>query len=275
MDVARRNNLRVLGRGTRPLVFSHGLGGDQTAWRSVWPAFEADHRIVLLDHVGSGQSDAAAYDPVRHGSLHGYGADLAEILETLDLDDCVLVGHSAGAMISILADLAAPGRVSGLVLICPSARYMDDAGYRGGFSQVDIEMLLSMVDSDFLGWSRAAAPGIMGHPERPDLSEALADGFERIDRGVARAFARAVFRSDHRADVARCATPALVLQARDDIIVPAEAACWLAATLPKGEFRVMEATGHCPHMSAPDETIAAIRSFLGQPPLTQLLRARL
>src|SRR5215212_9629850 len=204
MDVLVRNNVRVLGPAEppdpRPLMFSHGFGCDQNMWRLVTPAFEDRHRIVLFDHVGAGASDLSAYDPRRYDRLHAYAEDVLEILRALDLRDVVFVGHSVSAIIGVLAANAEPERFSGLVLVGPSPRYIDDEGYVGGFSREDIDGLLESLESNYLGWSAAMAPVIAGNPDRPELGEELTNSFCRTDPKIAQHFARVTFLSDNRSD---------------------------------------------------------------------------
>jgi sigma-B regulation protein RsbQ len=260
-----RNNVRVSGRPDGPpMVFAHGFGCDQHMWRFVAPAFEDTHRVVLFDHVGAGGSDASAYSQERYGTLHGYARDVLDICRELDLRDAVLVGHSVSAMIAVLAAAEEPERFASLVLVAPSPRYLDDEGYVGGFTRTDIEGLLDSLDSNYLGWSAAMAPVIMGNSDRPELGEELTNSFCRTDPAIARHFARVTFFADNRDDLARVRTPSLVLQCSRDALAPPEVGAYVASHLPDGELVVLDATGHCPNLSAPAETTAAIRSFLAR-----------
>jgi len=252
----------ISGQAEPTIVFSHGFGCDLSAWSEVAPAFEAEARVILFDHVGSGRSDISAYDLSKYARLDGYAEDIVELATELALEDAVFVGHSVAAMIGMLAALKAPGRFGRMVMVCPSPRYVDDEDYVGGFSRADIDDLLQVLDSNFMGWSRAVAPGIMGNAGRPELAQALSDSFCRTDPDIARAFARVTFLSDVRAAVPRLALPTLILQTQSDMIAPVEVGEYMHATLPDSAFVLMEATGHCPHMSAPEETVAAIKRFL-------------
>ncbi len=263
MNPLTRNNVVVRGQGEPTLVFSHGFGCDLNAWADVAPAFEANARVILFDHVGAGQSDFSAYDFDKYASLHGYAADVVEIARALELEDAVFVGHSVSAMIGMLASQQAPGHFGTMVMVCPSPSYIDDGDYVGGFSRADIDDLLDVLGSNFLGWSRSTAPVIMGNDGRPELGRALGDSFCRTDPDIAKAFARVTFLSDMRAEVARLTLPTLILQTQADMIAPLEVGEYMHATLPDSELVVMQATGHCPHMSAPEETIAAIKRYLG------------
>lgn len=264
MSVLTRNNVTQTGRGRRAMVFAHGYGCDQAMWRLVAPAFAGTHRVVLFDHVGAGGSDPTAYDRSKYASLHGYAEDLHELCVALDVRDGVFVGHSVSAMIGVLAAIRDPTRFSRLVLIGPSPRYVDDAGYVGGFSLRDVEELLELQDSNYLGWSTAFAPVVAGNPDRPELAAELANSFCRADPAIARQFAAVTFLSDNRADLPLVAARCLVLQCREDAIAPPAVGEYVRAQLGDSELVVLEATGHCPHLSAPDETIAAIKAFLAR-----------
>ncbi len=262
-DVLVRNNVTVSGNPVgRPMLFAHGFGCDQNMWRFVAPAFEERYQIVLFDYVGAGASDLAAYDPERYDSLRGYAADVVDICEALDLRDVVFVGHSVSAMIGVLAAGAAPDRFGALVLIGPSPRYIDEADYVGGFTEDDINDLLASLDSNYLGWSSAMAPVIMGNPHRPELGAELTASFCRTDPEIQKRFARVTFLSDNRADLARTGVPALVLQCSDDVIAPEVVGEYVHRHLSGSQLVKLQASGHCPNLSAPEETVAAISAFL-------------
>jgi sigma-B regulation protein RsbQ len=263
MTALERNNVVEHGRPDgRPMVLAHGFGCDQNMWRFVWPAFAEDHRIVLFDHVGAGGSDASAFDRDRYSSLQGYADDVLEICRELDLTDVVFVGHSVSAMIGALAAAAEPERFGKLVLVGPSPRYIDDGDYTGGFTREDIEGLLESMDSNYLGWSHAMAPVIMGNEDRPELGEELTNSFCRADPEIAGHFARVTFMSDNRADLPRVRTPSLVLQCSQDAIAPEAVGEYVDRALPDSRLVRLAATGHCPNLSAPEETVAAMKPFL-------------
>jgi sigma-B regulation protein RsbQ len=263
MNTTQRNAVTLTGQETgQPMMFAHGYGCDQNMWRHVAPAFAATHRIVLFDQVGSGHSDLSAYDDDRYSTLDGYATDVLEILHDNDLSDVVFVGHSVSAMIGLLAAAREPERFHRLVMIGPSPRYVDDGDYRGGFLKSDLEEMLEALDSNYLGWSSAMAPVIMGNPERPELGQELTNSFCATDPELARKFARVTFLSDNRADLERCHTPALILQCADDVIAPTVVGEYVHANLADSTFVAMNATGHCPNLSAPDETVAAIKDYL-------------
>ena len=246
----------------QPIVFAHGFGCDQRMWRHVAPAFEGRYRVVVFDYVGFGRSDLASYDFDRYTSLGAYADDVLAILDDLDLRDVVFVGHSVSAMIGVLAANRRPERFAKLVLVGPSPRYIDDEGYVGGFAPEDIDELLGALDANYLGWSSAMAPVIVGNADRPELGQELAATFCQADPRVAHQFATVTFRSDTRAELAGVAIPTLVLQCRDDAIAPMAVGDYVHRSIPGSTLRVLDATGHCPNLSAPDETIAAIDAFL-------------
>ncbi len=263
MSVLRRNNVTISGRPDgQPMLFAHGFGCDQNMWRLLAPEFAGDHKIVLFDHVGAGGSDQSAWDPDKYSSLQGYADDVTEICRELDLHDVVFVGHSVSAMIGVLAELQEPERFSGLVMVGPSPRYIDDPPYVGGFSEADISELLESLAGNYNGWSRAMAPVIMGNDDRPELGAELTDSFCRTDPDIARHFATVTFLSDNRAELPRVTTPTLVLQCSHDVIAPVAVGEYVRDAVPGSSYALLEATGHCPHLSAPEATTAAIRSFV-------------
>ncbi|WP_245160070.1 alpha/beta hydrolase [Blastococcus sp. CT_GayMR20] len=262
-NVVARNAVRVSGVAEgRPMLFVHGFGCDQAMWRFVAPDFEVDHRVVLLDLVGSGRSDLSAYDPEKYNSLRGYAEDIVEVCRELELTDVVLVGHSVSAMIGVLACQRAPELFGALVMVGPNPRYVDDGDYVGGFSRTDIAGLLDALDANHLGWSAQMAPVIMGNPEHPELADELTNSFCRTDPGIAAQFARVTFLSDNRVDLPTVSVPTLVLQCSEDAIAPEVVGRFVAEHVPDSVFTQLEATGHVPHLSAPEETTAAIRAFL-------------
>jgi sigma-B regulation protein RsbQ len=262
-DILKRNNVKVFGRGTRPMVFAHGFGCDQNMWRFVTPAFEADYRVVLFDYVGSGKSDLGAYDPERYATLDGYARDVLDVCEALRLRDVIFVGHSVSGVVGLLASIKAPRLFARLVLVGPSPCYVNDPpDYRGGFERGDIEGLLDLMERNYIGWANVLAPAVMKNPERPGLARELEESFCSTDPRIARRFAEATFLSDHRGDLARVRVPSLIMQCSEDAIAPAEVGDYLSRHLDGSTLRVLEATGHCPHMSHPEETVRVIKEYL-------------
>lgn len=265
MDVRIRNHVTVSGREDGPVVMlSHGFGCDQNLWRLVVPRLEEHFRVVLFDHVGSGRSDLTAWSKERHATLDGYAEDVLEICRELALGPLVFVGHSVSAMIGVLAAGREPEHFSKLVLLTPSPCYLDDGDYRGGFSAADIDELLESLESNYLGWSAVMAPVIMGTPDRPELGEELANSFCRTDPDIARSFARATFLADNRDDLAQVTVPTLVADCANDAIAPREVGAYVHARIPGSTLVTLDAVGHCPQLSAPEATSAAIIAFAAE-----------
>jgi len=262
MTVLERNNVRLQGAGDRAVVFAHGFGCDQNMWRFVEPAFRDRYRTALFDHVGAGRSDLSAYDKDKYSDLRGYASDVVELGRALDLRDAVFVGHSVSAMIGALASIDAPGMFGKLVMVGPSPRYIDDGDYFGGFSAPQIEELLVSLADNHLGWSAAMAPAIMGNPDRPELGEELTNSFCRTDPEIARQFARATFTSDNRGDLKKVKADTLILQTRDDIIASEKVGEYVNREIKGSRIAYLDATGHCPNLSAPSAVIAAMNEFL-------------
>jgi sigma-B regulation protein RsbQ len=262
MNTWTRYNVKVSGRGTTPMLFAHGFGCDQNMWRFITPSFETDHKVVLFDYVGHGRSDFSAYDRTRYATLDGYADDVLRICEELDLRDVIFVGHSVSAAIGIIAAIRQPTRFRNLILVGPSPCYINDGEYVGGFTRASIEELLEFLDSNYLGWSSAMAPAIMGNADRPELGAELANSFCRTDPEIAKDFARVTFLSDTRGDLPRLQVPSLILQCSQDIIAPTAVGQYMHRKLPNSRLVILDATGHCPHLSAPAQTVDAIKSYL-------------
>lgn len=263
--VLDRNNVTVSGRPDGPvMLFAHGFGCDQDMWRHVMPAFAAEYRVVAFDHVGAGSSDPAAYESGKYSSLEGYASDLLEICAELDLRDVTLVAHSVSAMMAVVAAVAEPSRFASLVLVGPSPSYIDDpiTGYVGGFSRPDIEDLLESLDSNYFAWAAAIAPMVMGNPDSPELGAELAGSFCRTNPDTAREFARVTFLSDARHLLPQVVTPTLILQCSEDMLAPVEVGEYVHRQIAGSTLVQLAATGHCPHVSAPEETAAAIADYL-------------
>lgn len=260
--ILRRNNVTVTGRGSVPMVFAHGFGCDQVMWRWVAPAFEADYKVIRFDHVGSGGADRSAYRRERYDKLEGYAADLLEILSVLDLPPAILVAHSVSGNIGALAVAREPWRFSRFVMIGPSPRFINDVGYTGGFERRDIDELLDLMEANHAQWSQQLAPLAMGNLDRPALAQELAVSLCRLDPFVARHFARATFCSDYRHVFPKISVPSLVMQCTADAIAPVCVGEYVHRSIPGSDYVLMKATGHLPHLSAPNETIETIKAWL-------------
>ena len=261
-----RSNVTISGAsgpGTQTIVFLHGLGGDQTMWRLLAPAFEDRYRVVLLDLIGAGKSDLAAYKPTTaHGTLAGHATDLLDVMSALALHDAIFVGHSVAAMIGVMAAVREPERFAKMVLISPSPRFINEGGYTGGFEQQDINELLGAMEADYHGWSQAISPVMMGKDERPELVLELTNSFVRTNPEIAKHFARVTFFSDTRTELGFLTIPTLVVQSAHDVIAPLAVGHYINEQLADSRLVVVETGGHCPHLSAPQETLRAMDHFL-------------
>lgn len=260
--IARRNNVKVIGNGEQTILFAHGFGCDQNMWRFIVPAFADNYKIVLFDYVGCGHSDLAAYNHERYGSLNGYAQDIVDICKELGLADIIFVGHSVSAMIGVLAAIQRPGLFSSMVFIGPSPCYVNDGEYIGGFEQKDLLDLLNVMESNFIGWANFLAPVVMKNDDRPELTQELEESFCSTDPIITRRFAEATFFSDNRKDLDKINMPVLVMQCADDAIAPDAVGEYTSEKIEGSKFVKLKATGHCPHMSHPDETISVIKDFL-------------
>ncbi len=262
-DIIVRNNVKISGRGEQPMLFAHGFGCDQNMWRFLTPAFEAEHKVVLFDYVGSGKSDLSAYRAERYESLEGYAQDLLDVCTACDLRNITFVGHSVSSVIGMLAAIREPERFEKLIFIGPSPCYINyPPEYIGGFEREDLIELLAVMEKNYIGWANFLAPVVMKNPERPDLVMELEESFCSTDPMIARRFAEATFFSDNRVDLPKVTTPSLIMQCSQDAIAPLEVGHYLHRSLPQSELRIMRATGHCPHMSHPEETIEIIKDYL-------------
>jgi sigma-B regulation protein RsbQ len=262
-SILLRNNVKTFGKGSQPMVFVHGFGCDQNMWRFITPAFEDDYRIVLFDYVGSGKSDISAYNPERYADLNGYTEDILDVCRALQLRDVILVGHSVSSMTGLLSAIKEPEIFHSMIFVGPSPRYINEApDYVGGFERQDITELLETMDKNYVGWANFLAPAIMKNSERPELGEELAESFCSTDPKIARQFAEATFFSDNRHDLSKLQIPSLILQCSDDLLAPLEVGHYVHQHTPNSTLKIMKATGHCPHMSAPEETIFLIKEYL-------------
>ena len=262
-DILKRNNVNIIGHGTQVILFAHGFGCDQNAWKFVVDAFTDDYKVVLFDYTGSGKSDISQYNAAKYSSLVGYTQDVLDICQALKLKDVIFVGHSVSSMVGVLAANLHPEYFSKLVLIGPSPRYLNADGYTGGFEQKDLEGLFEFMDNNYLGWSSAMAPAIMGNADRPELGEFLTSSFCSTDPDIARDFARVTFFGDNRDDLPKVSIKSLTLQCADDIIAPLAVGQYVYENTPGNQMVQLKATGHCPHISEPEETIQAIKTFIG------------
>ncbi|HCF30435.1 MAG TPA: alpha/beta hydrolase [Cyanobacteria bacterium UBA11049] len=261
-SIVQRNNVKLLGNGSQTIIFAHGFGSDQTAWRHQVATFSSDFRIVLFDHVGAGKSDFSAYSPRRYSSIYSYAEDLLDLCAELKLTKTILVGHSVSGMVSLLAALVEPDCFSQLFFIDASPRYLNDVGYYGGFEQSDLDVLYESMSSNYYAWASGFAPIAMATQDRPELAREFANTLTAIRPDIAQAVAKMIFQSDHRAELPRLTVPTVILQASDDIAVPPEVGQYMADKIPISKLLNIDAKGHLPHISAPDVVTSAIASCL-------------
>lgn len=267
-SVYERHNVRVLGSLGPPLIFAHGFGSEQRAWRSQVAAFKDHYQIILFDHVGCGRSDFNAYNATRYSSIHGYAEDLLELCEELDVRDGILVGHSVSGMAGLLAAVAEPKRFRQLVFVKASPRYLNDpsAGYVGGFEPAQLESLYAAMSGNFHAWSTGFSKLVMDNPEMPELAQEFARSLTLMRPDIALASARVIFESDLRAELPRLKTPTLIVQSGSDFAVPDEVGLYMARHIPLAQLARIDARGHLPHLSAPQAVNQAINDFLQNRP---------
>jgi sigma-B regulation protein RsbQ len=254
--------VRVIGQGQQVMLFAHGFGCDQHAWERLIPAFSSGYKLVLFDYVGSGKADSSAYNSLKYGSLDGYAQDVTDICQALQIQNAVFVGHSVSCMIGALVSIAHPSFFQQLIFIGPSPCYLNKLGYTGGFEPEDLDALFELMDDDYIVWAKAMAPSIMGSKNTLSLGEELGDSFCAMDPAIAKSFARVTFLSDNRADLPAIFCKNLTLQCSEDMIAPLEVGNYIHENTPNSTLVILKATGHCPHMSAPQETIDAMKFFL-------------
>ena len=266
-EVIARNNVQISGPDDAPvLVFAHGFGCDQTMYSRILPYFEGRYRIVLFDHVGSGRSSLDEYDAVKYATLDQYVDDLIELCHALKLTDVTLIAHSFSALLAIAAGVTSPEIFRELVLLAPTPSYIDDpdTGYEGGFSRADIDGLMESLDDNHLAWAAMMAPVVMKNPEVPQLTDELEESFCRVDPRVMRTFARVAFLSDVRPLLSQVEVPTLIVQCTNDSLAPLHVGEYMEAHMPRATVVVLEAEGHVPQVSAPEETSRAILQFLAE-----------
>lgn len=262
-SILERNHVKILGKGDRTILFAHGFGSDQSAWRHQVAAFAEQFRIVLFDHVGAGKSDFNAYSPRRYSSLYSYAEDLLDLCAQLKLSRCTLVGHSVSGMIGLLAALVEPQLFSQLIFVGASPRYLNDDGYVGGFEQSDLDALYAAMSSNYYAWASGFAPLLAGNPDKPEVASEFASTLAAIRPDIAQAVARVIFASDYRQQLPRLQVPTLILQPSNDIAVPPEVGRYMADKISNSQLINIAAQGHIPHLSAPDVITKAIASCLG------------
>lgn len=263
-DLKKKYNLKIEGNlsSAQTIVFAHGFGSDQSSWRKVKESFSNDYRIVLYDNIGGGNSDPAAFSPLKYKSLDIYASDLLEIIETLNLQGAILVAHSVSSMIGLLACIQRPGIFSKLVFIGASPRYLNDEDYLGGFEQADLDALYNSMTSNYYSWVSGFSAITMRNAGKPELGQEFAGTLSEIQPDIALSVAKVIFSSDCRSELSKLTTEVLIVQSEEDIAVPESVADYLHTRLPNSRLVKINAEGHFPHISAPAEIVASVQSFI-------------
>jgi len=262
-SVVARNNVTINGSGSTVLMLAHGFGCDQNMWRHLLPYFDEQYTVILFDYVGCGASDYSAYDKDRYSSLTGYAQDVLEICEALSLKDVTFIGHSVSSMIGMHAAIQSPHIFSKLAMICPSPCFLNfPPEYEGGFDKEDLEELINLMDKNYVGWANYLAPLVMGQATDAALTQELETSFCSTDPKYAKPFAKATFFSDDRAMLAKLSLPTLILQSKHDNLASTAVGEYMAQFIPNSQLEVVDAHGHCLHMTNPSIVFSYLREFV-------------
>lgn len=260
--IRTRHAVTVYGSGASTLVLVHGLGCDQRIWNALVPRLSVDHRVVTFDTMGVGRSERERYDATRYATLDGYAQDLIDVVRSLEGPPPVVIGHSLGGTLALLATTLDPTYASKLVALVVSPRYLDDPPiYRGGMSPDDVRDVLATMDQNFVGWASAFSSVVA---PQSDAGRTMHDALTSSDPYTTRHLADLVFSSDLRPILAGVALETLVVRSQNDPIVPPEASEALSRALPRARSVTLPVPGHCPHLSHPQLVEAAIRAFLAE-----------
>jgi sigma-B regulation protein RsbQ len=259
----KRNNINITGSGEKTVLLAHGFGCDQNMWRFMLPELEKQFTVVVFDYVGSGQSDLESFSTKRYSSLEGYAKDVEEILVALDLDNVSIIGHSVSSIIAGITSTHVGDRISDITMICPSPCFMNlPPDYVGGFERDDLEELINLMDKNYIGWANYLAPLVMGAGHSSELIGELSGSFCSTDPIVAKTFAKATFFSDYRSLLKDILTPALILQSDKDSLASPEVGKYMAENIPDSQLELIQAEGHCLHMTDPDLIIPLLINFI-------------
>ena len=261
-DILKRNNVKVFGKGAEPIMFAPGFGCDQNIWRSITPAFEEKYKIILFDITGFGKSDLKEYNKERYNDLNGHAQDILEIIDILELEDILFVGHSVGAIVGLIAAVKKYNAFKSMIFINITPCFENKINYRGGFDRENLIDIINLMKLNYMGWVKYFAPIIMKNPDKPELTEALIEMLSVSNPENTIKFAKNVFLSDNTGYLKKLKIPSLIIQTYDDIFVPPEVGEFVAQEIKNSTLKFMNATGHFPQMSAPAETIKLIKKFL-------------
>lgn len=262
----RKNNISIEGNtdASQTIVFAHGFGTDQTAWHEVKQAFKDDYRLILYDNIGAGNSDPDAYSPIKYQTLNSYANDLLDIASVLELNNAIVVAHSVSSMITMLAAVKAPQYFSKLVFTAGSPRYLNEesTSYFGGFTQPVLDGMYETMTSNYYAWASGFSSAAMGNADKPQLGNDFANSLLNIRPDIALAVAKVIFESDVRKELPLLQKETLILQTQQDIAVPAEVARYLNQNIENSRLEFLNAEGHFPHISAPEEVIKVLKTFI-------------
>ena len=262
-DVMARNNVKVIGNGPKTLMLAHGFGCDQNMWRFITPVLQQQFKIVLFDYVGSGSSDLSQFNKERYSGLEGYAKDIVEIGEALQLSDVIFIGHSVSSIIGALASIEAPSIFSKMIMICPSPCFLNfPPDYLGGFEKQDLQELLNLMDKNYIGWANYLAPLVMGNNNPSELTGELSSSFCSTDPVVAKSFAKATFLSDYRHILKEVKQPTLIFQSKNDSLASPEIGKFINDNITNSELEIVDADGHCLHMTHPEQVTNSILKYL-------------
>lgn len=264
MNSIEKNNVTITGNpnSEATLVFGHGFGTDQTYWRFVTKAFSERYKIITFDNVGAGKSAPDVYSNHKYSHLQSYADDIIDLAEELQIKDAVFIGHSVSGITGMLASIKAPELFSRHVFMNASPRYLNDKEYVGGFEQSDLKELYNKMQTNYHAWVSGFAPTFMGNPEKPELAIEFANSLSSLRPDVAYTVCKVIFESDHRKDLIKFNKKSLIIQSIKDIAVPANVGLYLNKNIKDSILYVIDADGHFPHISAPNEVIKALKTFI-------------
>ncbi|MFJ3777989.1 alpha/beta fold hydrolase [Streptomyces sp. NPDC090075] len=238
-----------------PLLLVHGHPFDRTMWHPQLTAFAATRRVIAPDLRGYGAS------PVTSGStpLARFAADLADLLDALDVRTCVVAGLSMGGQIAMECyDRLGPGRVRGLVLADTFAAPETPEGKRARNAMAD-----RLLREGMRGYADEVLEKMVAPYAHPDVKAHVHRMMTATDpEGAAAALRGRAERPDYRPLLAKAAVPALVVVGTDDEYTPVSDAEALHALLPDATLRIIDAAAHLPNLERPQEFNRALGEFL-------------
>ena len=258
----KKHNIKIIGKGEKVLFFVHGFGCNQDIWRYITPAFLDSHTIILLDLMGSGNSEKQYYYFEKYSNLQAHADDILAIINYLQLSNIVFIGHSVGASIGMLASLSAPTNFSKLILIAASPCYINENDYHGGLTNEAIEEFLETIDSNFPEWSAATASMILGTQDENKFTNEISDSIYHYSATIAKHFAKVTLTSDCRKLLPAITLPTLILQSEQDSFVPKPVSLYLHQAIKNSLLIHINCLDHCPQLTVPNDIINAIKGFI-------------